>query len=56
MFYTLTHIGDFIIDILLGSPHVQIRLSVVDQLLQLCSITTANTGERGHVTGHVTIM
>ena len=40
MFYTLPHIGDFIIDILLGSPHVQIRLSVVEQLLQLCSINT----------------
>lgn len=42
MFYTLPHIGDFIIDILLGSPHVDIRLSVVEQLFQLCSI---NTGE-----------
>ena len=43
MFYTLTHIEDFIIDILLGSPHVQIRLSVVEQLILLCSV---NTGMR----------
>ena len=43
MFYTLPHIGDFIIDILLGSPHVDIRLSVVEQLIQLCSINTGET-------------
>ena len=33
------------IDILLGSPHMDIRLSVVDQLYQLCQ--TINTGKRG---------
>ena len=33
------------IDILLGSPHMDIRLSVVDQLDQLCQ--TINTGRRG---------
>ena len=49
MFYTLPHIGDFIIDILVGSPHLQIRLSVVEQLLQLCSVNTVNTGEGGGV-------
>ena len=38
MFYTLPHIEDFITDILLGSPHVDIRISVVDQLCQLCAI------------------
>lgn len=43
MFYTLPHIGDFIIDILLGSPHTDIRLSVVEQLYQLCSISTGET-------------
>ena len=44
MFYTLPHTEDFVIDILLGSPHLQIRLSVVEQLLQLCSV---NIGRRG---------
>lgn len=39
MFYTLPHIGDFIIDILLGSPHMDIRLSVVEQLDQLCGVS-----------------
>ncbi len=37
IFYTLPHVEDFVIDILLGSPHVEIRLSVVDQLYQLCA-------------------
>ncbi|CAI8010592.1 Ubiquitin carboxyl-terminal hydrolase 24, partial [Geodia barretti] len=41
MFYTLPHTEDFVIDILLGSPHLQIRLSVVEQLLQLCSVNIA---------------
>lgn len=66
MFYTLTHIGDFIIDILLGSPHTDIRLSVVDQLLQLCSISTGEVSCDYHMLSfeglvtdmecHVTIM
>ena len=40
---------DFVIDILLGSPHMDIRLSVVDQLYQLCQ--TINTGGRGDEEG-----
>ena len=37
------------IDILLGSPHMDIRLSVVDQLYQLCQ--TINTGGKGDKEG-----
>ena len=36
IFYTLPHVEDFVIDILLGCPHPDIRVSVVSQLDQLC--------------------
>ena len=35
IFYTLPHVEDFIIDILLGCPHPDIRMSVISQLDQL---------------------
>ncbi len=45
IFYTLPHVEDFVIDILLGSPHMEIRLSVVDQLYQLCQTIDSGTEE-----------
>ena len=41
---------DFIIDILLGCPHPDIRLSVVNQLYQLCQ--AIDTGETLSVQCH----
>jgi len=44
IFYTLPYVEDFVMDILLGSPHADIRLSVVDQLDQLWqTISTEST-------------
>lgn len=43
IFYTLPYVEDFVIDLLLGCPHPDIRISVVSQLGQLCK--AIDTGE-----------
>lgn len=49
IFYTMPHVDDFVIDILLGSPHDEIRLSVVDQFNQLCTAIDAGESCDSHV-------
>lgn len=36
IFYTLPRVGEFVIDILLGCPHPDVRLAMATQLNQLC--------------------
>ncbi len=36
IFYTLPHVSEFLMDLLLGTPHPDIRISVVTLFCQLC--------------------
>ena len=36
IFYTLPLVEEFVVDVLLGCPHMDVRLSMGNQLIQLC--------------------
>ena len=47
IFYTLPHVEEFVLDVLMGSPHPDVRAVLGDQFYQLCQMLDTGEGGRG---------